>query len=225
MESLLYTDEVRTGGKAEAMKRVTKRLWWPVFAVMLVAGAGFEPRRHAAAEEEHHYIGAFLVAAPTMGDPRFKESIIYMVGHDKDGAIGLVINHPVAEGPLADLLAALGREAKDVKETVTIHYGGPVEPEQFFVLHSNDYASKATRFVGNGLGVTSDPEILQAIARGKGPRQKLLIFGYAGWGPGQLEAELKDNAWFVIPADMSILFDTAAEKKWERALAKRKVKT
>jgi putative transcriptional regulator len=201
-----------------------KSLWGLAIAVMLVAGIGLEPQRHTAAQEEHNYIGMFLVAAPTMGDPRFEESVVYMVGHGEDGAIGLVINRPVAEGPLADLLKALGSEGEDAKGNVTIHYGGPVEPEQFFVLHSNDYASKATRFVGNGLGVTSDPEILQAIAQGKGPRQKLLIFGYAGWGPGQLEAELKDNAWFVIPADMSILFDTEPEKKWERALAKRKVK-
>jgi putative transcriptional regulator len=199
-------------------------LWRLAAAALLLAGVGVEPPRRVAAQEEENLVGNFLVAAPEMGDPRFQESIVYMVGHGRDGAIGLVINRPVAEGPLSDLLKALGSEDENAKGNVTIHYGGPVEPDHLSVLHSNDYVSKATRFVGNGLGVTSGPDILRAIARGQGPRQKLLIFGYAGWGPGQLEAELKDNAWFVIPAEASLIFGGEPEKKWERALAKRKVK-
>lgn len=181
-----------------------------------------EPRLQA--EETPHFVGQFLVAAPTMGDPRFQETVVYMIGHGADGALGLVINRPLAEGPLADLLKAVGRENTAAEGNVTIYYGGPVDSSELFILHGNDYASKATRFVGNGLGVTSDAEILRAIAVGKGPRQKLFIFGYAGWAPGQLEAEIDSGAWFVIPADLSLIFSKDSEKTWERAVAKRKQK-
>lgn len=180
---------------------------------------------HASAEEAQYYTGFLLVATSTMGDPRFQESVVYMIGHDRDGALGLVINRPMAEGPLADLLKALGRDNGAAQGNVTINYGGPVDAQELFILHSNDYATKATRFVGNGLGVTSDADILRAIAGGKGPRQKLLIFGYAGWAPGQLEEEIASGAWFTIPAETSLIFNNEPEKTWERALAKRKQKT
>ena len=201
-----------------------KRLFLLAVAAMLL---GFvEPARvpHAVAEDEQHLVGQFLVATPEMADPRFEENVIYMISHDQTGAMGLVINRPVAEGPLADLLKGLGHESQGAKGTVAIHYGGPVETERLFILHGNDYAAKATMFVGNGLGVTSDAGILQAIARGKGPRQKLFIFGYAGWSPGQLEGEIKTGAWFLIPAETALIFDREPEKKWERALAKRKTR-
>jgi putative transcriptional regulator len=198
-----------------------KRLYGTILALALVV---LSPEPRLRAQEEQHFVGQFLVATPTMADPRFQESVVYMIGHGKDGALGLVINRPIAEGPLADLLKALGRDIESAEGKVTIFYGGPVDVEELFILHGNDYASKATRFVGNGLGVTSDSEILRAIAGGKGPRQKLFIFGYAGWGPGQLEAEIDSGAWFVIPAEMSLIFNSEPEKTWERALAKRKQK-
>ncbi len=206
-------------------RNAMKRLFLLAVAAALL---GFvEPARapHAVAEDEQHLIGLLLVATPEMADPRFEESVIYMISHDQTGAMGLVINRPVAEGPLADLLKGLGHESPGVKGTVSIHYGGPVETERLFILHSNDYAAKATTFVGNGLGVTSDSGILQAIARGKGPRQKLFIFGYAGWSPGQLEGEIKTGAWFSIPAEISLIFNGDAESKWKQAMAKRKFKT
>jgi len=192
-----------------------------IFLVLTIIAAG----PLFAAEDQRHLVGWFLVAAPTMGDPRFKEAVIYMIGHGEDGALGLVINRPVAEGPLSDLLKGLGSEATSAKGNVTIYYGGPVEVEKLFILHSNDYATKNTRFIGNGLGVTSDDDILRTIAAGKGPRQKLFIFGYAGWGPGQLETEIESGAWFAIPAETSLIFNNQPDKTWERALAKRKVKT
>src|SRR3954468_16031137 len=91
----------------------------------------------AGAEEDPHLIGQFLVAAPTMGDPRFQESVVYLIGHGAEGALGFVVNHPIAEGPLSDLLKALGRDGEAAKGSVTINYGGPVEGEELFVLHSN----------------------------------------------------------------------------------------
>ncbi|MGH7769458.1 MAG: YqgE/AlgH family protein [Candidatus Binatia bacterium] len=201
-----------------------KRLF--VLALALVLGFGGAGRNPAAgAEEEQHLIGQFLVATREMADPRFAESVIYMIRHDRTGAMGLVINRPFAEGPLSDLLKALGQKGEGANGTVRIHFGGPVEPERLFILHSNDYAARATMFVGNGLGVSGDDDILQAIERGEGPRQKLFIFGYAGWAPGQLEEEIKSGAWFTIPTETALVFDDQAETKWDRAMAKRKVKT
>ncbi|HEY3305153.1 MAG TPA: YqgE/AlgH family protein, partial [Candidatus Binatia bacterium] len=174
-----------------------KRLCVLALAVLLgFVGVGRNPPA-AVAEEEQYLIGQFLVATREMADPRFAESVIYMIRHDRTGAMGLVINRPVAEGPLSDLLKALGQKGEGAVETVRIHLGGPVESERLFILHSNDYAASATMFVGNGLGVSGDDDILQAIERGKGPRQKLFIFGYAGWAPGQLEQEIKNGAWFT----------------------------
>ena len=201
-----------------------KRFWELAVAAMLLGAVGPAPQQQAVAQEHQYLTGQFLVATPEMGDPRFVQSVIYMISHDQDGAMGLVINRPVAQGPLSDLLKALGREGEAAKGTVTVHYGGPVEPERLFVLHSSNYVGKETTVLGNGLAVSADVEILQAIARGKGPRQSLFIFGYAGWAPGQLEAEIKANAWFSIPAEPSLIFDGDVESKWDRAAAKRKIK-
>lgn len=197
-----------------------KRLCGALLAVALALFLSFS----ASAQEPEHFVGQLLVATPNMADPRFQESVIYMIGHGDDGALGLVINRPMAEGPLSDLLKALGRQSDEAQGKVTIHYGGPVDTEELFILHTNDYASKATRFVGNGLAVSSDADILRAIAAGKGPRQKLLIFGYAGWGPGQLEGEIESGTWFTIPAESALIFNREPDKTWEKALAKRKVK-
>ena len=138
--------------------------------------------------------------------------------------MGLVINSPVAKGPLSDLFKALGREPKPTEKTVILHYGGPVEPDRLYVLHSSEYSGKGTSVVGPGVAVSGDPAVLEDIAQGKGPRQSLLIFGYAGWAPGQLEGEIQRGAWFSLPADPALIFDSNAETKWQRAMAKRKVK-
>lgn len=201
-----------------------KRFFLLALAILL-AFIGVGRNLPAVAEEEQPLIGQFLVATREMADPRFAESVIYMIRHDQTGAMGLVVNRPVAEGPLSDLLKALGQKSEGADETVRIHFGGPIESERLFILHSNDYAARATMFVGNGLGVSGDDDILQAIARGKGPRQKLFIFGYAGWSPGQLEGEIKSGAWFTIPAETALIFDDQAESKWNKAMAKRKFKT
>jgi putative transcriptional regulator len=193
-------------------------------AVLFCLCAGVIPSDHSGSAQEPFLAGQFLVATPEMGDPRFAEAVIYMVSHDQKGAMGLVINRPVAEGPLSDLLKALGTEDEKANGKITIHYGGPVDPERLFVLHSADYVDKASLKLANGLAVTGDSEILHAIAGGKGPKQSLFIFGYAGWAPGQLEAELGRNDWFSIPAEKALIFDGDAESKWERAMKKRKIK-
>ncbi len=192
------------------------------FFLCAIAAALAEP---LAAQEPEYLKGQLLVAAPEMGDPRFADTIVYMIEHDENGAMGLVINRPLAKGPIADLLKGLGAEGEETKGEIIIHYGGPVESGKAFVLHSDDYADKGTSVVGGGLAVTTDVEIVRAIGQGKGPRNSIFALGYSGWGPGQLEAELKAGGWFSIPADERLIFDGDPATKWDRALARRKMKT
>ncbi|MBI4523273.1 MAG: YqgE/AlgH family protein [Deltaproteobacteria bacterium] len=180
---------------------------------------GSSPKR----DQSGYLAGQLLVATGEISDRRFAQTVIYMVMHNKAGAMGLVVNRPVAKGPMADLLKSLGAENKDAKGEIVIHYGGPVEPETGFVLHSDDYVVNGTIRVRDGIAATSSVEVLRAISQGKGPRESLFAFGYAGWGPGQLEAEISRNAWFSIPAEKELIFGADAESKWQRATDRRKV--
>lgn len=178
------------------------------------------------AQQESPYLnGQLLVAAPDMPDPRFAETVIYMVRHNQDGAMGLIVNRPMAEGPLVSLLRALGIEDEPASGEAVIHYGGPVDPTKVFVVHSDDYIAQSTTRASQGVSVTASAEIMRAIARGNGPRQSLLLLGYAGWAPGQLEAEIKQGGWFSIPADKSLIFEGDPDTIWKRALDRRKIKT
>lgn len=176
------------------------------------------------AQETPNLTGQFLVATPEMGDPRFAETVIFMTEHNEKGAMGLIINRPLAKGPIADLLKGLGVENEEATGEIILHYGGPVEPQKAFVLHSDDYVSDRTTIVG-GTALTTDVEIVRALGRGKGPRRSIFLLGYAGWARGQLEGEIEAGAWFSIPADQRLIFEGDAEIKWEQALARRKVKT
>lgn len=174
-------------------------------------------------ESERYLAGELLVAMPEMNDPRFAETIIYMVRHDQDGAFGLVVNRPLAKGPYVDLLKSFGGDIKDAEGELVIHYGGPVGANQGFVLHSDDVMLESSTKVANGIAVTADVKMIEAMARGKGPRESLVIFGYAGWAPGQLEMELQGNSWFVIAGDKALIFGKDADKKWRQAIDKRQI--
>ena len=166
--------------------------------------------------------GKALVARESMPDPRFQETVIYLVNHDETGALGLVVNKPTAIGPVGALLDELGIDAReyglDLQGSITLHYGGPVDPGRGFVLHSADYEIDGTRIVSSGIAMTTDPEALIDIALGRGPRRSLIIFGYSGWGPLQLEGELARGDWKVIDADADLVLGTDHEDKWRRAL-------
>ena len=176
-----------------------------------------------AAEGRRYHIGQLLVATAEMKDPRFAESVIYMVKHDSTGAMGLVINKPMATGPIEELLKGFGLEGKSSKREIIIHYGGPVGARQGFVLHSDETLLENSAKVANGVAMTADAKMIEAIAAGKGPRQSLFMLGYAGWAPGQLEAELKMNSWIVIPGDKALIFGTNADKKWRQAIDKQQI--
>jgi putative transcriptional regulator len=190
---------------------------------LLVIAALAQAPQAVAAEQENSLTGRLLVALPNMKDPRFSESVIYIVKHDREGAFGLVINRVLTSAPIEEVLAGFGVDEKGGKGEIAIHYGGPVSPRQGFVLHSDDIVRENSTRVNNGMAITSDPTIIRDIALGKGPRQFLLIVGYAGWAPGQLEGELQAKAWFSIPADKEIIFSKQPEKKWQRAMDKRQV--
>ncbi len=164
--------------------------------------------------------GQLLVAAPGMPDSRFAKTVIFMVRHDRNGAMGLVVNRVIGVGSAARLLEGAGLGAKDVnRETkVRVHYGGPVEPGRGFVLHTGDYAEKSTVVVTSRVSMTAAAHILRAIAEGKGPNRGFLAVGYAGWAAGQLEGEIARRDWVVVPADDGLLFDADMAGKWRRAM-------
>jgi len=167
--------------------------------------------------------GQLLVATSDMPDPRFAQTVIYMIRHDATGAQGLVVNRPIREISLSMLLGQMGMETRGVQQTVRLHAGGPVDTMRIFVLHTAGYSSEGTLAVKDGYAVTWEPEILRAIAQGKGPRRTLFTVGYAGWAPGQLEAEMKTGHWAKAAADEALLFDADDETKWDRAMARRKI--
>lgn len=192
-------------------------------AVLLLAacgpqGAAKDPDTHSPGQAGYTQ-GQLVVAVPHMPDPRFAQSVIYMVEHDSRGAFGLIVNRPVGVGSMGKFLQGFGLPAPDDAGDVLLHYGGPVDPGRLFVLHSRDWDSSNTLILGGPLAVTTHPDVLKALAAGNGPRRSLVILGYAGWGPGQLEYEISRGDWVSAPADPDIIFDDDATTKWERASA------
>jgi putative transcriptional regulator len=165
--------------------------------------------------------GQLLVAAPSMGDPRFYQTVIMLVRHDRTGAMGIVVNRPLQERPLAAVLEALGERADAAAGNVRIFAGGPVQPELGFVLHSAEYRRADTLDIDGHVAMTSSREILRDIAANRGPKQSLVAFGYAGWAPGQVEGELKQGVWFTAPADAKLIFEEERERVWESAVTRR----
>ncbi len=164
--------------------------------------------------------GQLLIAVPHMEDPRFRHSLVYMCSHSRSGAVGLVVNKLIEDMPFADLLEQLDIESGDQSDAIRVHFGGPVEPGRGFVLHTSDYSIDGTTGVAGGMALTATTDILRDIALGRGPAQSLLALGYSGWGPGQLDREIQDNGWLVVPADTALLFDADIDSKWQRAYAK-----
>jgi putative transcriptional regulator len=164
--------------------------------------------------------GQLLVAMPQMRDPRFARSVIYMCAHNADGAMGLVLNRRVGSITFDDLLQQLGIGPNRRNDDIRIHFGGPVEQGRGFVLHSADYQQSGTMRVDDGVALTATLDILKEMAAGGGPRRSLLALGYAGWGPGQLDAEIQANGWLQVPADEALVFDEDIDNKWERAIGK-----
>ena len=202
-------------------RKKTSRGAWTALAVIGAACCAALPRPGAAVAQQAFLTGQFLIAAPGMGDPRFYHAVILVVRHDKDGALGIVVNRPVETEPMRRLLDELGQSGSGASGKVEIFAGGPVQPDVGFVLHSAEYKRAGTMAIDGKVAMSSSPAVLRDIADGHGPKQYIVAFGYAGWGPGQLEAELRDQAWFTAPDDPKLLFDADRATLWQTALERR----
>lgn len=163
--------------------------------------------------------GQCLVAMPGMADERFEKAVIFLCAHSEQGAMGLIVNKPIEDISFVSLLSQLNIEAApETTGGIPVLAGGPMDSNRGFVLHSPEYTGTATLPVGTQTSLTVTTEILRDIAHGGGPKSFLIMLGYAGWGAGQLEEELKQNAWLPVRATNDLLFDWRLEKKWEFAL-------
>ncbi|MDP6688019.1 MAG: YqgE/AlgH family protein [Alphaproteobacteria bacterium] len=172
------------------------------------------------ASEDGYLTGQLLIAMPTMGDPRFERTVIYMCAHSADGAMGLMVNKQADEIDFPELLNQLEIETEGIKNPIPVLVGGPVETGRGFVLHSLDYRQDSTLEVSDEVGLTATVDILRSIAEGEGPAHSLLTLGYAGWSAGQLDSEIQANGWLNVKADVSLLFDGDLGEKWDRAVRK-----
>jgi putative transcriptional regulator len=185
-------------------------LWVALLASDRTQSAEATPRASLA--------GQFLIATPAMRDTGFDHAVILMLRHDQEGAFGIVINRPLGQRPMADLLGAKDTAASG---NVQVFIGGPVQPNIGFVVHSTDYRRAETLDVDGRVAMTSSREVLRDIADKRGPAKALIAFGYAGWAPGQLESELARNVWYTAPEDPTLVFDDDRDKVWEHATARR----
>lgn len=168
---------------------------------------------------ENDLTNHFLIAMPSLADPNFSRTVTYLCDHNPEGAMGLVINRPL-DLSLAELAGHVNVEVTDPSRAgIPIFQGGPVQGERGFVLHRPGGEWEATLSITGDIALTMSRDIIEAIAGGEGPREHLIALGYAGWGAGQLEAELAANAWLSGPADPAILFELPVERRWEAAAA------
>lgn len=177
----------------------------------------------AARADTEFLSGRFLVAEPSMPDPRFAETVILMISHDAGGAAGLIVNRRLGEIGIADLLTEFGKPSEDLEGTIGLYYGGPVEPGLGFILHSADLVPDISKPVGADFAVTGQMDFLTMIAGGTGPKDSLVALGYAGWGPGQLESEMQRKDWFAAPADPDLVFTDDPAGTWQRVMDRRGV--
>ena len=172
--------------------------------------------------------GQCLIAMPGMSDARFAGTVVYLCAHSEDGAMGIIVNKRAADTRFPELLVQLDVIPPDQAillpsqvERVQVLRGGPVETKRGFVLHSADFfLESATLPIDDGICLTATLDILRAMALGSGPENAVLALGYAGWGAGQLEAEIQSNGWLHCEADFDLLFDDGLDTKYERALSK-----
>jgi len=161
-----------------------------------------------------------LVAMPCLQGDDFARSVIYICAHSPAGAMGIVINQQLPAIAFKDLLKQLNLQHSELRVEPIVHFGGPIETGRGFVLHSTDFLREDTVRINDHIGITGTVEILRAIADGTGPRKSVFALGYAGWGPGQLDAEMHANSWLTMPADDDIIFNRDLSGKWEMAMTK-----
>lgn len=169
--------------------------------------------------EDGYLANQLLIAMPGMADPNFSDTVTYICEHNRDGALGLVINRPM-DINLGEILSHMSLAAStEGIAGLPVFLGGPVQPERGFVLHTQGTVWESSLKVSDDIAVTSSRDILAAIADGEGPARSLVALGYAGWGAGQLEHEIQENTWLHAPPDARVLFETPFEQRWAAATA------
>ena len=173
-------------------------------------------------DEPAFLTGQMLIAMPGIGAPRFERALIYVIAHDEEHAMGLAVNRPAPGLHLGDLLEKLEIPTEIEIPDAPVLVGGPVQKERGFVLHTDDYAgANATLPVADGVALTATRDVLEALgSETRRPRRSVMALGYAGWGAGQLEQEIRHNVWLTCPADEALLFGEDFDHKWGQALAK-----
>lgn len=184
----------------------------PLFVAGADSGARAEDRKAAS------LAGKLLVAAPSMMDPRFRGTVIYMCEHTPNGALGLILNREMATVPGAAIADQFELETEARQGEYRVIWGGPVEYGRGFVLHSTDYLREDSVVVDDGVALTTDSQILVDMLEGNGPKRSLLALGYAGWAAGQLESELMRDDWITVPGDAEFVFTEDAEGMWDAAM-------
>jgi putative transcriptional regulator len=213
------------------LHRVCKR--WVLAAVAVVASAGV---LHAALPTSPDisgptspdisgptsFTGQLLIATPALRDSSFDHAVILVAQHNKEGALGIVINHPLDQRPIGSLIQALGGKSDAARNPVRVFLGGPVSPEIAFVVHGADYRLPDTLDIDGRIALSAAPDVLRDMALGRGPRKSLIALGYAGWGPSQLDDEIQRGDWFSVPEDQELVFDDDRTKVWVDAIARHK---
>ncbi len=173
--------------------------------------------------DETSLAGQLLIAMPGLPDPEFDHAVIYLCAHTGEGAMGIVVNRPLAVPKFADLLSQLEVNPHPPARAIALCKGGPVDHSRGFVLHTTDWTGDGSLNVDGKVALTASLDILKALARGGGPRAGILALGYANWGPGQLDDEIRQNAWLNANPDLELLFGQDHDSKWSRALAKLRI--
>tara|TARA_B100000686_G_C16514703_1_gene823961 strand:- start:34 stop:585 length:552 start_codon:yes stop_codon:yes gene_type:complete len=161
--------------------------------------------------------GQIIVSTPSLRDERFYKTVIYICAHSNDGSMGIIINKKIDYDLYPSLLEQLGIDDPIKNKKIFIRYGGPVESSRGLVLHSDDLIRKESLTINKGIALTGTAEFFDDLISGKGPKYSILALGYAGWGPGQLESELKQNSWMTMTVESSFLFDEDVSQKWRNA--------
>jgi len=163
--------------------------------------------------------GHLLIATPVVQESCFARSVIYMCAHNEAGAMGMIINYPVENVHIKEIFEQLEIVRQAQARELPVHFGGPVEANRGFIVHSAEYASDESLIRKDGIAVTASISVLKALAEGNGPAQGLLVLGYAGWSSGQLESEIEGGSWIVVPASTELVFDTNNAIKHSLALS------
>jgi len=163
--------------------------------------------------------GKLLIATPAVQDSCFNKSVIYMCAHNESGAMGVIVNQPIENLHIREIMEQLDIETGDGMRDMPVHFGGPVDSNRGFVLHSGDVTTEGSLVQPDGIALTANVAILREMADGKGPQQSLLMLGYAGWASGQLESEIESGSWIVVPAVRNLVFESENEMKWSAAAA------